>query len=47
MYLVADDTEQTIEVLQVATNRPVAKYYYESDLDYLLGLDMLLHIFEI
>lgn len=45
MYLVANDRELTIKILQIETNKHVATYFYDSDFDYSLGLDMLLFLF--
>ena len=45
MYLVANDTKLIIELLQVGTNKLIAIYFYDSALDYSLGLNMLLFLF--
>lgn len=44
MYLVASDTKLTIELFQIETNKIIARYYYESDFDYSLGLEALLNL---
>lgn len=47
MYLVANDMRLTIELFHIETNKLLSRYYYESDLDYTLGLYMLLLTFEV
>lgn len=46
MYLVANDIKLTIELYRAEKNKLLLRYYYESDLDYTLGLYMLLLAFE-
>lgn len=45
MYLVTNDKKRTIDVLEEKSNRRIATYYYESDLEYSFGLDTLLFLF--
>lgn len=40
-YLVADDEQRTINIHRSETNELVAKYYYQSQFDYLIGQDLL------